>query len=320
MEGNIHQLITALFAAFTVALAIWPLLRARGNWSLVGQFIAVAGICLAPLLIGSESIKTRALCSLVCIDLIFRVCDYGRQSRLGIAQPATWRAYAAFLVPFPILVDVFGERERARKRRSFTLQDAAWLVGSLLCFALVFEFCRLSGEVRVLRESFLVDHVVKVVLFIFSIEISSVGLSKLEKLFGYEVIPFNNHAYAAESPADFWYRYNQRVRHWLYLNVFATCGGRRNRTLGVLAVFFVSALFHEYFFALATSHPDGKQFAFFLLQAPAVLLSPKLKQLAARNMLGKFTAHALTILWFALTSPLFFAGVDRVFPFVYASR
>ncbi|MCA8992177.1 MAG: hypothetical protein KDA88_09380 [Planctomycetaceae bacterium] len=318
MEDNILQFTTALFAAFAVAFAVWPLLRVRRKWSLVGQFIAIAGVCLAPLLIGSEFIKTRALCSLVCIDLIFRVCDYGRQSRLGIAQPATWRAYAAFLIPFPILVDVFGERKR--KRQSFTLQDAAWLVGSLLCFALVFEFCRRSGEVRVLRESFLVDHVVKVVLFIFSIELSSVGLSKLEKLFGYEVIPFNNHAYAAESPADFWYRYNQRVRHWLYLNVFATCGGRRNRTLGVLAVFFISALFHEYFFALATSHLDGKQFAFFLLQAPAVLLSPQLKQLAARNTAGKITAHTLTILWFAVTSPLFFAGVDRVFPFVYASR
>jgi hypothetical protein len=65
---------------------------------------------------------------------------------------------------------------------------------------------------------------------------------------------------------------------------------------------------------------DGTQAAFFLLQAPAVLLSRPLERFARRNgRMGDAAARAITWLWFAASSLLFFQQVSRVFPFYYAS-
>ena len=89
----------------------------------------------------------------------------------------------------------------------------------------------------------------------------------------------------------------------------------------VLLVFLVSGLFHELAFALATSRLTGYQFAFFTIQGPAALASGRLERLARRGgIAGKITAHAATILFLAVTSVLFFDGVSKVFPFVYASQ
>jgi hypothetical protein len=37
-------------------------------------------------------------------------------------------------------------------------------------------------------------------------------------------------------------------------------------------------------------------------------------------MAGKIAAHGATVLFVAVTSVLFFDGVSKVFPFIYASR
>jgi hypothetical protein len=86
-------------------------------------------------------------------------------------------------------------------------------------------------------------------------------------------------------------------------------------------VFLVSGLFHEAMFALATSRLTGYQFAFFAIQGPAALASGRLERLARRGgIAGKVAAHGATSLFLAVTSVLFFDGVDKVFPFVYVSR
>ena len=74
-------------------------------------------------------------------------------------------------------------------------------------------------------------------------------------------------------------------------------------------------------FALATSRLTGYQFAFFTIQGPAALASWRLERLARRRgIVGKITAHGATILFVAVTSVLFFDGVCKIFPFVYASQ
>jgi hypothetical protein len=58
-----------------------------------------------------------------------------------------------------------------------------------------------------------------------------------------------------------------------------------------------------------------------MLQAPAVALSDWLRPRDRRTGPAmKTAARCLTILWFYVTSVLFFEGVNRIFPFVYASR
>ena len=65
----------------------------------------------------------------------------------------------------------------------------------------------------------------------------------------------------------------------------------------------------------------GYQAAFFLLQIPAVLISRRLEMFAADyGWFGDLTARLLTAAWFVVTSVLFFDGVARIFPFIYAIK
>jgi D-alanyl-lipoteichoic acid acyltransferase DltB (MBOAT superfamily) len=134
-------------------------------------------------------------------------------------------------------------------------------------------------------------------------------------------MPIIRNAYLSRTVSEFWRRYNYRIHDWLYRNVFQASGGRRAPVRSLLLVFFVSGLFHEMMFALATSQLTGYQLAFFTIQGPAALASGRLERLARRGgIAGTMTAHAATILFVAVTSVLFFDGVSRIFPFVYASQ
>jgi hypothetical protein len=310
----------SIATAYIVALAIWPLLRCGATRNRVGTGLAILGISACPALIQPEQVMARAFSCLLCIDLLFRVVDYARQLRRGTISPVTWRDYWSFLIPFPFLLTVFGQKQQVMQTPRFGGAELLRFTISLSTFALAWFLCLKTHQVVALRESFLLDHLMMVLLFAVSVETASQAQVALERLCGFYAAPIVNHAYLARTPAEFWFKYNQRVRQWLYVNVFVPSGGRRAPAAGVITVFLVSATFHEFFFALATSRLDGYQFAFFMLQAPAVILSPQLERLAARGLGGRVTAHGLTWLWFAGTSPLFFHGLDRVFPFVYASQ
>jgi hypothetical protein len=310
----------SIATAYIVAIAVWPLLKGRTHCSLVGTVLSIIGISLCPALIPPENVMARAISCLLCIDPLFRVLDYARQLRKGTVKPVTWRAYWKFLIPFPFLLTVFREKQQAKPTIHFERMDVARLVVSLSAAAMALFLCMQSRQVAALRESFLLDHLTKLLLFTIGVESASQAQVACERLSGFDTAPIINHAYLARTPAEFWFRFNQRVRQWLSANVFVPCGGRRWPRVGIFIVFLVSAIFHEFFFALATSRLDGYQFAFFILQAPAVILSPRLERLAAQSRGGRFAAHGLTLLWLAGMSPLFFHGLDRVFPFFYASQ
>jgi Acyl-CoA cholesterol acyltransferase len=310
----------SIATAYIIAVAVWPLLKCRAKRNLVGAGLAIIGISSCPALIPPENIMVRAFSCLLCIDPLFRVLDYARQLRKGTIIPVTWQAYWTFLIPFPFLLTVFGEKQQAKHTLHFEWRYVARLMVGLSAFAIAVFLCVQSHQVAALRESFLLDHLTKLLLFTIAVEMVSQAQIAFERLSGFYAVPIINHAYLARTPAEFWFRYNQRVRQWLYVNVFVPCGGRRLPLAGIIAVFLVSAIFHEFFFALATSRLDGYQFAFFMLQAPAVILSPRLERLAERGIGGRLAAHGLTWLWFAGTSPLFFHGLDSVFPFFYASQ
>jgi hypothetical protein len=158
-------------------------------------------------------------------------------------------------------------------------------------------------------------------IFVLGIESLSRALCGLERLAGFDTTPIIRNAYLSRSVSEFWRRYNYRIHDWFYRNVFQATGGRRAPDRSVLLVFLVSGLLHEAAFALATSRLTGYQFAFFTIQGPAALASGGLERLARRGgIAAKITAHGATIVFLAITSVLFFDGISKIFPFVYASQ
>ena len=88
-----------------------------------------------------------------------------------------------------------------------------------------------------------------------------------------------------------------------------------------MGVFLASGLYHECGIYGMGGGFDWKVPLFFTIQGPVALASGRLERLARRGgMAGKITAHGATILFVAVTSVLFFDGVSKIFPFVYASR
>lgn len=310
----------SIAAAYIVAGAVWALLIGGAKCNLTGTWLAIIAISACPALIPPEHIAARAISCLLCIDPLFRVVDYARQLRRRTFTTVTWRGYCTFLIPFPFLLTVYGQKQYVRQTLRLSGADLLRLMACLAAVVMIPFACLQSHHVAVLRESFLIDHLITMILFIIFVESATQVQVAVERLCGFDAVPLTNHAYLARTPTEFWVRYNQRVRLWLYFNVFLPCGGRTAPRTGVIAVFLVSATIHEFSFALATSRLDGYQFAFFMLQAPAVILSPQLERLAHQGITGRFTAHGLTWLWFAITSSLFFHGANRVFPFIYASQ
>jgi hypothetical protein len=313
----------AVSAAYVLAAAIFfPVLHWRSAAATGWKVLVAAAVLACPLLIPSDQIMGRAFASLVCVDLFFRLMDLSRQVRLSGTGPAIWQDYAWFLNPFPALLVVYAAKERVSSPKGST--GVAALVRTGAGGILFLGMLALTLAVRqngILRGSFWLDHTVKVAIFAVAIESLSQALAGLERLAGFKTRPIVDWAILSRTPAEFWSRYNNRVHDWLYLNVFLPSGGRRAPHRGLIAVFVVSALLHELMFGIATSRFDGYQATFFLLQIPAVMLSGSLTRFRAGwGIAGQIVARGLTILWFGVTSVFFFHGVDRVFPFVYASQ
>ncbi len=327
----------AVAIAYVYAAAARPILLSPTPIGRVFAVAAAVALLLDPLLIPADQMVLRGLAEFVCADLMFKLIDYSRQLGAWHGQATGFADYLRFLIPFPVLLGVFGRREKRLLERPSLLPEIA-IVGS--CSAIVaaaFVAVDLARRLPVLQSSFPLDHAVKVALFLILIEAGTRAIWGLERLAGFDTKPIIERMYLAVSPGDFWRRYNRRVGDWLYLNVFRPSGGRRAPVRGIFATFFVSALFHELAFSVATSRFTGYQFTFFMLQAPAVAISQWLQPFIegrrnvvpplpdgrgppTNNVAAQIAARVMTVLWFYGTSVFFFEGVARVFPFVYASH
>ena len=302
-----------LAAAYGLSLMLWAVLRFRPR----GQPLAIsvsALIMSSPLLISAPYVGARALACVLAIDLFFKTTDYATQRAQGTVRDMGWRTYASFLIPFPVFLVRFGQRVYGKPVSTDGRREAAV---TLLVFALCLVGVLQTAATGPFRSSFLLDHTVKFVAFAVAIEAFARFIQHLERLWGFDVPPLIDHAWLSRTVGEFWSRYNIRVHDWFEHNVFRPSGGRRYPVRGVFLTFFVSGVLHEIGFAIATSRIDGYQFAFFMLQAPAVVVS----RVAERSLPGGAVGWArsvTTILWMWLTSMLFFHGVNRVFPFFYA--
>ena len=315
----------SLLLAFTVAYAcavVAPLLRFRSHskpatlavWCLVPVVLA------CPLLIPSASVGLRAVSAVISVDIAFKIVDYFRRwDRLD--RSTILRNYYGLLIPFPVFAVVYPDHRRRLLRQENPWPHVLRLVVGIAGVVGAVVTLRVLSSSVLIRSSFALNHAVMLLTFVVAIESLSRALCGLEHLAGFDTTPIIRNAYLSRTVSEFWRRYNYRIHDWLYRNVFQTTGGRRAPVRSVVLVFLVSGVFHELMFGIATSRFTGYQLAFFTLQAPAALASGRLERFAKRGgITGKFVAHGSTILFLAVTSVLFFDGVRKVFPFIYASK
>ena len=252
---------------------------------------------------------------MLIVDLFFRLIDFARQNRRGEIEAIGWGAYCRFLIPFPLFLVVYGQKDRRLRLDQRSAWDLLRLLLGSAGVALGFVLLFTANEIEVLQASLVLNQIAKLFIFALTLESLAQGLCGLERLMGFDARPIFDRAFLSRTPADFWIRLNTRIHRWMYLNVFVPSGGRRAPIRGVWATFVASAILHEVAFAIATSRFTGNQLIFFLLQAPAVLVSPALDRVSRAG--GAVIAHAATILWIGSTSVLFFEDVGRVFTFFY---
>ena len=262
----------------------------------------------------------RAASAFASGDITFKMVDYFRHWG-NVDRRIALREYYRFLIPFPVLSAVYPDHKRRLLRPESPWPQVLRLFGGIVGVTIALLAVRTLSGIALVRSSFALNHAVMLPTFVLAIESLSRALCGLERLAGFDTTPIIRNAYLSRTVSEFWRRYNDRIHDWLYRNVFQATGGRRAPVRSMLLVFLVSGLFHEVTFALATSRLTGYQLAFFTIQGPAALASGRLERLARRGgIAGKVTAHGATILFVAVTSVLFFDGVSKIFPFVYASR
>jgi hypothetical protein len=278
--------------------------------------VAVLSICWIP----SHHTILRGISAFLAIDLVFKTVDYLRQRRIG-PNPGSLGEYLRFLIPFPVLLVVLELRERRLAMTPPIRPEFARLLVGAAGFAFGSSLLYFAWHVPILRNSFLIDHLFKLLVVLILAESGSQVFHAAERLFGYDTTPPMQRVYLSRTVGEFWWRWNNRVHAFFHYNVFLPTGGRRAPVRGVLHAFFWSGVLHEVMLGVVTSRIDGYQFAFFMVQAPAVLASRRLERFAQTSgMLGKTIVQGLTICWISVTSILFFHAIHRVFGFVYVSQ
>ena len=318
---NVGWLLLAILTAYGCAI-VAALLRYR----LRGKIGAFAGWCLVPvvfgssLLIPSELVGLRAACAFLAGDILFRTIDYFRHSG-NLNRNSALRDYFRFLIPLPVLSVCYPDHKRRLSQPESPWPQVLHVFAGVMGVAFAILTLRTLSGSAIVRSSFAVSHAVMLLAFVLAIESLSRALCGFERLAGFDTTPIVRNAYLSRTVGEFWQRYNYRIHDWFYRNVFQSAGGRHAPVRAVLLVFLSSGLFHEVAFALATSRLTGYQFAFFTIQGPAAIASWRFERWARRGgNVRKITAHAVTILFVGVTSVLFFDGVSRIFPFIYASQ
>ena len=318
---DVSSLLLAVLIAYGCAV-VAPLLRCRlrGRVGVFAGWCFVPIVLVCPLIIPSANVGLRAASAFASGDVTFKLVEYFRHCG-NVERGIVLREYYRFLIPFPVLSAVYPDHKRRLLHPESPWPQVLRLFGGVVGVTIALLAVRTLSGIALLRSSFALNHAVMLLTFVLAIESLSRALCGLERLAGFDTTPIIRNAYLSRTVSEFWRRYNYRIHDWLYCNVFRATGGRRAPARSMLLVFLVSGLFHEVTFALATSRLTGYQFAFFTIQGPAALASGRLERLARRGgIAGKIMAHGATILFLAVTSVLFFDGVGRIFPFVYASR
>jgi hypothetical protein len=310
-----------LLTAYSAALLLFPLIRRPNRLGLAAQWFAIAASIGSLFWLHPGYITMRGIAALFCTDLAARLIDFGRQTRQRRETLCGYTGFLNYIVPFPISMVVYGDKFNRLRERPPLVPELLRIAGGLAGFGVAFAILTRSHASEFLQTHFAADHCLKVLVWLLGLEAGSQFGWGVERLLGYADGPPMGYPSIARTPAEFWMRWNRRAQRWFYLNAFAPAGGKQFPVRGVVATFVVSGFIHELLFDIATSDFNGWQGLFFLIQIPAVLASRPLEQWVRRRGAGaKAAAHVATIVWFWMTSVLFFHGIEQVFPFFYAGE
>jgi hypothetical protein len=180
--------------AVTCLVIVWNI--PQGKRCVAWSAGALFTIC--PLLIPANEVIARALVSVLCADAWFKSVDLARLLSRRRATAPSFLQCLEFLIPFPTFVAVFDDRKR---RDSMTIEAIdLWRVaiGGSLVIIEIWVLDRLF-EVPALKSSFILDHIVKLLLFVATTESLSQLMLGVERLAGFDTTPIIRRAFLSQT-------------------------------------------------------------------------------------------------------------------------
>lgn len=301
----ILEVAAAIGFAGVLGVAAYPAV-ALGRAGRIGVLAAVGtGVLLIPLAVSDQPAIGRLAAAIGSIVVFVKLYD------LLAAGGPTGPGLLAFACNLPNIFSLVGRKRDDEPAPART--SSLWRLGcDVPALGLGLMVVIAAFRVDWTGRGFAAEHVAKVVaLFVgVFIPLAAVGASVC-RLLGGRALDFMDHPYAARTPADFWRRYNRPAGQFLYEDVFKPAGGLRTPIQATLAAFAVSALVHEYLFAISIGRVQAYQTTFFLLQGCAVASTVRLKPKGSAAL----PAIAATLAFNLASSVIFFASLNAVVPF-----
>jgi hypothetical protein len=299
----------------------WVIGRTKRRWVVwLAGLLTLGTLLVGPLAMPADRRFLRFLAGLAAVTISVKLYDAildALQGRAYGADRALWNesgfwAFSAFLPNVFLLV----RRKAGTTPQPPGSKDLAQLFCAAITIVLGLVICVVVFRADWADWPFMFEHTVKVgVLFLVLIPLGSAA-SAGWRLLGGRALNFMDSPWAAQTPADFWRRYNRPAGQFLYEDVFKRAGGLRAPARATLVTFAVSAIVHEYLFSIAIGRVEGFQTAFFIVQGIATAATQRLRPHGPLAAL----ALAATLAFNVVTSLLFFAGMDGVVPFYCRGR
>ena|GEM_PF-1000957 len=270
-----------------------PLPSAGRLWRLA--LIALA----APLFCPTRGVPSTVVTGLAVV-LATRLPDLSR-------RPSTESTLSRVLwLLTPIVRSLPDDASRRQANRNGALRFVGRALAKRLCW-------EPFGYVMTLQDPQQTPAVARTALLILYFVLNLTALADLAlalaRLIGADTEEVFDWPLLATSPREFWSRrWNRYVSRFALRHVARPLQSRLPRPLVTISVFFVSALFHEYFAwgAAGAATQPGTMTAFFLAQGLAVVLG---ERLPLPRGTPRIVGHLGTVAWMVLTAPWFFASL-----------
>lgn len=262
--------------------------------------LAVALPLLAtPLVIPADARIARMFSAMFAVASITKLWDVHYGTRRGArADLATFLFY---LPNYTVLVIRKATLESGSAARLAACLLMGLMAGSAFGWSLHLDWSGIP---------FIIQHGVKIFAAFTGLLAVAGCIVEATRLRGVAANDFSLGTYLAESPADFWRRYNRPVQQFFQEDVLRAAGGLRAPVRATLVIFALSGLAHEYMFSMAIGRVQGFQLVFFMLQGLAVVATFRVT-IPDR---WRPAAVAMTFGFNLLTSVLFFASLHNVSP------
>lgn len=306
------QVLIALAIMYAGALLAWVGLRASSAAIRVSSGIAALLACVfAVIVVPLDLPVVRTPVAIIGLVAALRVISYWIEG--GRAFLREYFVFISFGMIQPrLLYRITGRR--ANVRPQVGREIARMLIG----VAIIPAAWMLAGQLIVsdaVQRSWLLNHLIVAAALVVIMQSLGQVLWGLWRLQGFMFVrPVADQILASRTPADFWRRWTWVTHAYLWRYVYLPLGGRRRHIRAVMGVFIVSALVHEFLFAIVLGRATGHQTLFFLISGVGVLASPLLERLGQRGWAGQALMRLITLSFLASTAALFLVTVNSITP------